>query len=131
MESERLARRYFALFRKETLEELRAVVHPDVVLELQAVQPGQVLRGRDALVAFLEEELERTFWEPVAQVFTPIDEDRVVVEGRIRWFDESHVLRDDPRTWALEFRDGLVLSSRPARNVLDARTMLLAGRRGT
>jgi hypothetical protein len=73
----------------------------------------------------------RTFWEPVAQVFTPIDEDRVVVEGRIRWLDESHVLRDDPRTWALEFRDGLVLSSRPARNALDARTMLLTGRRET
>jgi hypothetical protein len=56
IESERLARRYFALFRKETLEELRAVIHPDVLLELQVVQPGRVLRGRDAVIAFLEEE---------------------------------------------------------------------------
>lgn len=126
VESERLARRYFELFGQHAFQELREVVHPDVVLVLKAVQPGHVVRGREQLIRFLEEEFRRHLWEAVAQVFRPLDANRVIVEGRVRWFDDEHVLRDDSRIWALEFSDGLLLLSAPARNTIEAEMILSA-----
>lgn len=126
VESERLARRYFELFGQHAFQELREVVHPDVVLVLKAVQPGHVVRGREELIRFLEEEFRRHLWEAVAQVFRPLDANRVIVEGRVRWFDDEHVLRDDSRIWALEFSDGLLLLSAPARNTIEAEMILSA-----
>lgn len=124
VESERLARRYFELFGQHAFQELREIVHPDVVLVLKAVQPGHVVRGREELIRFLEEEFRRHLWEAVAQVFRPLDANRVIVEGRVRWFDDEHVLRDDSRIWALEFSDGLLLLSAPARNTIEAEMIL-------
>jgi len=126
VESERLARRYFELFGQHAFQELREVVHPDVVLVLKAVQPGHVVRGREELVRFLEEEFRRHLWDAVAQVFTPLDESRIIVEGRVRWSDDEHVLRDDSRIWALEFSGGLLLLSAPARNTIEAEMILSA-----
>jgi len=126
VESERLARRYFSLFGQHAFEKLREVVHPDVVLELKAVQPGHVVRGRDEFVRFLEQEFDRHLWEAVAHVFTPLDENRVIVEGRVRWFDDENVLRDDSRIWALEFSDGLLLLSAPASSMAEAEVLLSA-----
>ena len=126
VESERLARRYFELFAQRAFEQLREVVHPEVVLELKAVQPGHVVRGRDEFMRFLEEESDRHLWEAVTHVFTPIDENRVIVEGRVRWFDDENVLRDDSRIWALEFSEGLLLLSAPAKNTIEAESILLA-----
>jgi len=128
-ESERLARRYFSLFGQHAFEKLRDVVHPDVVLELKAVQPGHVVRGRDEFIRFLEQEFDRHLWEAVAHVFTPLDENRVIVEGRVRWFDDDNVLRDDSRIWALEFADGLLLLSAPAANMVEAEMILSAAQR--
>ncbi len=128
VESERLARRYFSLFGQHAFEKLRDVVHPDVVLELKAVQPGHVVRGRDEFVRFLEQEFRRHLWDAVAHVFTPLDENRVIVEGRVRWFDGDNVLRDDSRIWALEFADGLLLLSAPAGTVAEAEMILSAPR---
>jgi len=121
---DRLARRYFALFRPETLAELREALDPDAVLGLRAVQPGAVLRGRDEIVGFLEQELARRLWQTVVHVCTPLDDARVVVEGRIRWVDDDHVMRDDARFWGLEFRDGLLLRSLPARSAVEAEALL-------
>ncbi len=129
VESERLARRYFALFGQHAFEKLREVVHPDVVLELKAVQPGHVVRGRDEFIRFLEQEFDRHLWEAVAHVFTPLDENRVIVEGRVRWFDDENVLRDDSRFWALEFSAGLLLHSAPASSMVDAEMILSAAQR--
>ncbi|MBA3332730.1 MAG: nuclear transport factor 2 family protein [Actinobacteria bacterium] len=129
VESERLARRYFELFAQHAFEKLREIVHPDVVLELQAVQPGHVVRGRDEFIRFVEQEFDRHLWEAVAHVFAPLDENRVIVEGRVRWFDDENVLRDDPRVWALEFSDGLLLLSVPAKNTIEAGSILSARHR--
>ena len=97
---------------------------PDAVLALKAVAPGEVLRGRDEIVAFLEQEFARRLWETVVHVCTPLDESRVVVEGRIRWMDDEHVMRDDARFWGLEFRDGLLVRSLPARSAVEADALL-------
>ena len=128
VESERLARRYFTLFGQHAFDRLREVVHADVVLVLKAVQPGHVVRGRDEFIRFLEEEFRGHLWEAIAQVFTPLDEDRVIVEGRIRWSDDDHVLRDDSRIWALEFCDGLLILSAPASSIIEAESILSAQR---
>jgi ketosteroid isomerase-like protein len=121
---ESLARRYFALFNARDLDELRALLHPDVVLELRAVQPGAVLRGREEVVRFFENEFPHRLWETVVQACKPLTETGVVVAGRIRWMDEERVLRDDPRLWALEFRDGLLLRSVPVHSVSEAQSIL-------
>ena len=67
-------------------------------------------------------------YETVAEIYRPLDEDPIVVEGRIRWSDEERVLRDDPMIWALEFKDGLLYRSAPAQSVLEAEAMLSAAR---
>ena len=67
-------------------------------------------------------------YEAVTEVFTTLDDDRVVVEGRMRWIDDERVIRDDPVVWAMEFRDGLLLRFVPTRSVFEAETTLAAPR---
>jgi ketosteroid isomerase-like protein len=123
-ESERLARRYFALYARGETERLLELVHPDVELVLKSAG-GEVLCGRDAVAAFVDETAGR-FHETHPDVFRPVDDERVVVEGRMRWMNEDRILRDDPVILALEFRDGLLFRSTPAQSVLEAQAMLSA-----
>jgi ketosteroid isomerase-like protein len=123
MESERLARRYFALFARGETDQLLELVHPDVQILVKTVRRGEVIRGREALRGYVED-LREMFFESQADHFRPVDDARIVVEGRIRWMDEDRILRDDPMIWAIEFRDGLLYRSRPAHSVLEAETLL-------
>jgi ketosteroid isomerase-like protein len=122
-ESERLARRYFALFHRGERERVLELMHPNIELVLKST--GEVLRGRDAVQAFLEE-AGRRFQESHPDVFRPVDDARIVVEGRMRWMDDNRVLRDDPMIWALEFRDGMLYRSMPAQSLLEAEALLAA-----
>jgi hypothetical protein len=101
------------------------LVHPEVEIVLRSMRPGDVLRGRDDVAGFLKW-VSESFFETHPEVFRPIDGERIVVEGRLRWMDEERVLRDDPIVWALEFRDGLLYRSRPAQSVLEAEALLIA-----
>ena len=123
-ESERLARRYFELFGNGVDEEMLEIVHPEVELALRS-HPGEVLRGREAVADFVRSISDR-FYEAVAEVYRPVDEHRIVVEGRMRWTDDEHVMRDTPVAWALEFRDGLLFRSFPAQSPLEAESILSA-----
>jgi ketosteroid isomerase-like protein len=127
-ESERLARRYFSLFQRGETARVLELVHPDVQIVLKSVRPGDVLRGREAVAEFVDD-IGGRFYESQPDVFRPIDDERIVVEGRMRWMDEEHVLRDDPMIWALEFRDGMLYRSTPAQSVVEAEA-LLSGSRG-
>lgn len=89
-------------------------------------RPGDVLRGREAAVRFLEDAAERMH-ETVPEVYRPLDDERIVVEGRIRWSNGDRVLHDDPVIWALEFRDGLLVRSTPVQTVLEAESILAGG----
>jgi ketosteroid isomerase-like protein len=111
------------LYARGETERLLEMVHPDVEIVLKSA--AEVLRGRDAVAAFLEETASR-FHETHPDVFRPLDDERIVVEGRMRWMDEERILRDDPVTWAIEFRDGLLYRSTPAPSVLAAETILSA-----
>lgn len=128
VDSERLARRYFSLFAQGHTREMLELLHPDVELVLKSVRPGDVIRGRESVSRFVQEEVSARVYETVAEIYRPLDEDRIVVEGRIRWSDEERVLRDDPMIWALEFRDGLLYRSAPAQSVLEAEATLSAAR---
>jgi hypothetical protein len=123
IESERLARRYFTLISQDNREELLEILHPEVELVLKTTRPGDVLRGPAEIGRFLDEISER-FYETVSEIFRPVDDARIVVEGRIRWVDEDRVLRDDPMIWALEFREGLLFRSMPAQTALEAESIL-------
>lgn len=123
VESERLARRWFFVLQSGSLESLVELAHEDVVVASK-IRPGVVLQGRDQIAAFIADSLSASLHEVVTDVFRPLDESRVVVEGRLRWIDEERVIRDDPVTWALEFRDGLLLRFLPARTAIEAETLL-------
>jgi hypothetical protein len=123
-ESERLARRYFSVVRHGELDKLVALLHPDVEIVLKTSRTGDVLRGPQAVEEFVFSDVAGKFYESTAEVFRPLDDERIVVEGRIRWMDEKRVLRDDPMIWALEFRDGLLRRSTPAQTVVEAEALL-------
>jgi len=125
--SERLARRWFELVEQGALDQLVELVHPDVVL-VSKVRTGLVVEGREDFARFVEETLTRSLYHAAAEVYRPLDERCVVVEGRLRWIDDEQVMRDDPVTWALEFEDGLLVRFAPARTPLEAETILAAPR---
>jgi hypothetical protein len=92
------------------------------------VRPGVVVEGREAVTRFIQETVAASLYEVAPDVYMPLDDERVIVEGRMRWIDEERVIRDDPVVWALEFRDELVFRFIPARTPIEAETILLASR---
>lgn len=125
--SERLARRWFEMVEQGALDQLMELVHPDVVL-VSKVRAGLVVEGREDFARFVEETLTRSLYHAAADVYRPLDERCVVVEGRLRWTDDELVMRDDPVTWALEFEEGLLVRFVPARTPLEAEAILAAPR---
>jgi hypothetical protein len=121
--SERLARRFFALLARRETQGLVELLHPDVEIVLKSLRPGEVLHGREAVAKFIDEVTTHVY-ESHPNVFRPLDDERVVVEGRLRWMDDQRVLRDDPVIWAIEFRDGLLYRSLPAQSVLEAESLV-------
>ena len=121
-ESERLARRWWAIVQDRTFENLYDLVHDDIVV-VSKLQPGLVVEGRENVVRYMEEVAE-SFHEARMTDFHPVDANRVVVEGRLRWMDEERVIRDDPVIWAMEFRDGLLARFIPARTLVEAETVM-------
>jgi hypothetical protein len=122
-ESERLARRWFSLVEERAFDQLGELVDPSVML-VSKVRPGLVVEGKDDFIRFVQDTLADSLYEAVVSSFQPLDEERVVVEGRIRWIDDDRVIRDDPVTWAMEFRDGLLARFVPARTLVEAETIL-------
>jgi len=125
--SERLARRWFAVVGRGAFDEVPELVHEDVEL-VSKIRAGTVVRGRADVAEFIQETVAPSLHEAAVEVYTPLDESRVVVEGRIRWIDEERVIRDDPVVWALEFCDGLLIRFAAARTMLEAETILGAAR---
>jgi ketosteroid isomerase-like protein len=129
-DGERLARLYFALAREGDVPKLLDLLDPDVQITLKT-RGGRVLRGREEVASYLDELAEtRLVYETTEERYHVVDDDRVIVEGRVRWMDEERVLRDDPVTWAIEFRNGLLLRSTPARSVGEAQAILATGAAG-
>ena len=99
------------------------LIHDDVVV-VSKMRPGLVLEGRDEVVPYILETLAEHLYEATISMYLALDDQRVVAEGRIRWIDEDRVIRDDPVTWAMEFRNGLLARFIPARTQVEAETIL-------
>jgi len=108
---------------ERAFDQLAELVRDDVVL-VSKIRPGLVLEGKREVMQHIQDELAGKLYEATTYDFLPIDEDRIVVEGRIRWIDDERVIRDDPVTWAMEFRDGLLARFIPARTQIEAETIL-------
>ena len=121
--SERLARHWFSVVEERAFDQLGELVDPSIIV-VSKVRPGRVIEGRDEFIRFVQDTLANSLYEAVASSFHPLDDTRVVVEGRIRWIDDDRVIRDDPVTWAMEFRDGLLVRFIPARTLIEAETIL-------
>lgn len=121
--SERLARRWFATIQRGAYDELDELVHDDVELSSK-LRPGTTVHGRSDVARFIETEVAPNLFEASTEVFTPLDDDRVIVEGRVRWIDDERVIRDDPVIWAVAFRDGLLLRFLAARTLIEAEAAL-------
>jgi hypothetical protein len=91
------------------------------------LEPGHVLEGREEATAFILATVATRLYEATAETYSPLDDERVVVQGRMRWIDEERVIRDDPVVWALAFEDGLLVYSVPARNAVEAEALLTKG----
>ena len=122
-ESERLARRWFSVVEQRDFEHLVELAHDDIVV-VSKVRPGQVVEGKESFARFVQETLADSLYETSSTSFDALDDTRVVVEGRMRWIDDDRVIRDDPVTWAMEFREGLLARFIPARSRIEAETML-------
>jgi ketosteroid isomerase-like protein len=125
--SERLARRWFAIIQRGAFDELEELVHEDVEL-VSKVRPGTTLHGRADVITFIEKEVAPNLFEAATEVFTPLDDERVIVEGRLRWIDGERVIRDDPVIWAVAFRDELLLRFIATRTLLEAEAILAISR---
>ena len=108
---------------ERALDQLGELVHDDVVV-VSKIRPGLVLEGKDEVLQHIQETIADNLYEATTTTYLPIDEHRIVVEGRLRWIDDERVIRDDPVTWAMEFRDELLTRFIPARTQLEAETML-------
>ena len=98
-------------------------MHDDIVL-VSKIRPGLVLEGKREVVQHVQDELAERLYEATTSAFLPVDEDRIVVEGRIRWIDDERVIRDDPVTLGMEFRGGLLARFIPARTQVEAEMIL-------
>jgi len=125
--SERLARRLFATVEQGAFDRVIDLLHDEVEL-VSRVRSGAVVQGSANTALFIRETLASSLYDASADVFIPLDENRVIVEGRMRWIDDERVIRDDPVVWALEFEDELLLRFLSARTVVEAETLLTSSR---
>ena len=128
MESERLARQCFEAGRDPDFpRRFKELLHPDVAVSVRTAE-GQWVEGADAVGELLDRNAEAPVFQAADDRYLPLDDERVVVEGRLRWMDGERMLRDEPAIWAIEFRDGLLYRSIAVRSVAEAEALLAAGR---
>jgi len=82
------------------------------------------VHGRTEVVQFIRETVAPSLYEAAVEVYRPLDDDRVIAEGRLRWIDDERVIRDDPVVWGLEFRDMLLVRFAAVRTMLAAEAIL-------
>jgi hypothetical protein len=110
-------------------EKVLELCHPEIEAVVRSPS-GRVVRGVDEIARYLREVIaERPIYEVSVAEIRSLDARRVVVEGRMRWMDDDHVLRDDPVVWALELEDGLLRRSTAVRTVTEAEALLSASPR--
>jgi len=102
--SEQNARCFFHLLEQRSVEGLRQFLHEQVVFRPRIMQT-RLFQGReDVLHLFYDDVFGWPFYQATAHTYTPVTDQLVVVEGRVRWRREGR-LHDSPTVWLLEFKD--------------------------
>jgi ketosteroid isomerase-like protein len=102
--SELNARRFFQLLQEKSVDGLRDFLHEQVVFRPRIMQ-ARLFHGRDEVLRlFYDDVFGWPLYEPVANTYTPVTAELVVVDGQVRWIREGR-LHDTPTVWLLEFKD--------------------------
>jgi hypothetical protein len=111
------------MFESERLARDLSWLHPEA--QIAPSYDASIVVSRADLEAHLMSEAEPAVMEARADKYTPVDDERVIVEGQVRirrggggGFDYR------PAVWALIFRDGLLYRSWAVGSVLDAEARL-------
>ena len=122
MDSERLARQLFQRSERGEQEENVPALHPEAEL-VPSHDPSSVV-SRDDFVAHLASGDAPRAVDAVGHVYRPLDDERIIVEGRVRIRQPQGGFADRPMVWALIFRDGLLYRSWAVDDVTYAERLL-------
>ena len=103
-----LVRHVASAYNRKDWQALRALYHDDARLFTSAA--GERVVGPDELMDVFEA-LEKTMYSVGATSTQAIDDDAVLISGRLRYPLPSGGLADGHRSWILTFKDGLVWRS--------------------
>jgi hypothetical protein len=121
LESERLARQLFDRSQRGDQADSVPALHPEAEIA-PSYDPSSVV-SRDDFVAHLQSGDEPRVVDATGHVYRPLDDERIIVEGRVRVRQENG-FADRSIVWALVFRDGLLYRSWAVKNVAQAETRL-------
>ena len=94
-------------FQRRDADQLAALLHPDVELHLYSA--SEPIVGREAALDFYREAFTTRAAFSASAEAEQEGSDSVVMRGRVRWFGSGGG-HDQPATWRITFRDGLVAS---------------------
>lgn len=96
-------------FNDRDADRLAEALHPEV--ELVLASAGEPIRGREAARAWYREAFDRRGRFTANAEAEALADGSYLLRGRVNWFDDQGG-RDQEQQWAVEFRDGLVISIR-------------------
>jgi len=124
IQSETLARRMFRYAEHGEHALVAGFIHPEA-----RIIPVTAPEERDAagIREYVELSVPKLVYRDVrAFCYEPVTADRIAVQGQLRWELEEGGFRIFTATWALVFKDGLLLRSWPCDSLEDARKQLAA-----
>jgi hypothetical protein len=123
-ESERLARELFDRSASGHQAENLSSLHPEA--QIAPSYDAAITVSRADLEAHLMSEAEPAVMEARADKYTPVDDERIIVEGQVCVRRGGGGFDYRPTVWALIFRDGLLYRSWAVRSFRDAEARLAA-----
>jgi hypothetical protein len=98
------------------------VLHPDAVL-VPSYDPSSLVSRADFVAHLASSDAPRAV-DAVGHVYRPLDDERIIVEGRVRIRRPQGGFADRPMVWALIFRGGLLYRSWAVGDVTHAELLL-------
>ena len=121
-ESERLARELFSRSERGEQAENLSLIHPDAAIA-PSYDPSTVASQADVTAHLQGTDTPRVV-DAVAHTYSPLDDHRIVVEGRVRLRRSGGGFSDQSMVWAVVFRDGLLYRSWALASINEAETRL-------
>ena len=122
LESERLAREFFRRSAEGHHERNLPFIHPEA--EIAPTHDPSIIASPAGVAAHLQSDMEPRVLDARGDVFTPLDNARIIVEGHVRVTRPGGGFDAHPVVWALVFRDGLLYRGWALRSVNEAEQRL-------